>query len=498
MKKLLGSFYAKLSGIFLILLILLGVAQMLITVQSSMRFVAEADQKLNLTLANDMAAELKPVLREGLDMSQIEHMIHYMMVMNPKVEIYLLDGGGKILAFFADPPKKVQQTSVELAPILAFIEDKGESLVLGEDPRLPGRQKPFSAAPLTIREDTPGYLYIILGSEKYETASNMIKESYIFRTTLVSLLLILIVTGVIGLILFAFVTRRLKVITSVVKDFEAGQMQERIPVRSDDELDQLGSSFNHMADTILENIEVLQQTDSQRRELIANVSHDLRSPLASIQGFLETLHMKETSLSAEQRREYLSIILNNTVMLNRLVEELFELSKLDANLVQPEQEPFSVAELAQDLVMKFRPQAEEREINLEAVLQDNVSYVYADIGLVERALSNLIENAFRYTPAKGSVEVTVSPKQERVGIAVSDSGYGIPEEDMPYIFDRFYQADKSRSSKGGRAGLGLAIAKKILELHGATIDVISEVNVGTTFHFDLHAWQEQLSPQPAV
>jgi len=486
MKRLFQSFYAKLSGIFLVLLIILGVAQMLITLQSSMRFVQEADQKLNLTLADDMAFELKPALKEGLDMPEVEHLIHYMMVMNPKVEIYLLAADGRILAFFADPRKKVRKESVELAPIQTFIDEEGRSLILGEDPRHPGRRKPFSAASVTIGEDTPGFLYIILGGEKYETATNMIKESYIFKTTLVSLSMTLVFTGIIGLILFALLTRRLKLITSTVRGFEQGRLHQRIPVKAHDELDQLAGSFNHMADTIVENIELLQRTDSQRRELIANVSHDLRSPLASIQGYLETIQMREDRLTPEQQREYLSIILNNTIMLNRLVEELFELSKLDANLIRPEREPFSVAELAQDLVMKYKQQAEDKEIDLKAVLQENVPYVHADIGLVERALSNLIENAFRYTPAKGTVEVAVSHKEDRVGVAVSDNGRGISEEDLPHIFERFYRAEKSRPSRSGGAGLGLAIAKKILELHDATIDVVSEVNVGTTFQFDLH------------
>jgi len=136
--------------------------------------------------------------------------------------------------------------------------------------------------------------------------------------------------------------------------------------------------------------------------------------------------------------------------------------------------------------MKYKQQAEDKEIDLKAVLQENVPYVHADIGLVERALSNLIENAFRYTPAKGTVEVAVSHKEDRVGVAVSDNGRGISEEDLPHIFERFYRAEKSRPSRSGGAGLGLAIAKKILELHDATIDVVSEVNVGTTFQFDLH------------
>ena len=496
MRRFFRSFYAKLSGIFLVLLLALGVVLVSITVDSSTRFVQEADQKLNLTLAKDMAFELEPVLREGLDIAKAENLIHYMMVMNPKVEIYLLDGAGKILAFFADPPKKVQGTHIALGPVNEFIGGgERRSLIVGEDPRHPGRQKPFSAARVTIGTNAPGYLYIVLGGEKYETVSNMLKESYIVKATLMSLLITLSFTGVIGLILFSLLTRRLRAITSVVKEFDEGQMRQRIHVRSDDELGHLGTSFNHMADTIEENIEMLRQTDRHRRELIANVSHDLRSPLASIQGYLETIQMKEDTLGPTERRQYLSTILNNTIVLNRLVEELFELSKLDAKMIQPKREPFSLAELAQDLVMKFKRQAESQDIDLKADLQEDVPYVYGDIALVERALSNLIENSFHYTPHKGSVAVAVSRKQDLVEVAVSDNGSGIPETDLPHIFERFYRVEKSRSSQGGGTGLGLAIAKKILELHDATIDVASKVGVGTTFQFGLQA-RSGHAPQP--
>ncbi len=485
MKTLLNSFYAKLSVVFLLLLLVLGAAQILISVRSSIRFMNEADQKLNLPLARNMAAELSPFLKDSLALPAIEDKIHYMMVMNPKVEIYLLNGQGKILAFFADPKKKVRKEFVDTEPIQRFISSSPQELILGDDPKQPGSRKPFSVAPLTIGRNLDGFIYIILGSEQYETAAGMVRDSFIIRTMIIGLILTIVFTGIAGLILFFVLTRRLKAMTLVMQEFEKGEMDRRIPVSTHDEIGRLSYSFNTMADTIVNNMEELKRTDNLRRELIANVSHDLRSPLASIRGYLETVLMKEKTLSVKERSDYLNIILNNTVMLGHLVEELFELSKLDARQIQPRAESFSMAELVQDVVLKFQPQAENAGVHLDSVMPSQPVMVNADIGLIERALSNLIENALKFTHARGTVKVVISGSNKGIRTTISDSGPGIPGDELPHVFERFYRGDRSRARKPGGTGLGLAIARKILELHNSDIMVESQVNVGTRFYFDL-------------
>lgn len=487
MKKFFQSFYGKLSLGFLVLLAIMGVVQITITMQSFIRFTTDVDQKLNLTLAQDMAVELKSLLGDELDLNKIGERIHYMMVMNPKIEIYLLDKEGKILAFFAEPGKTVKSESVDLTPVHHFIDKTKTLPILGDDPRQPGKEKPFSAAALTIGENKRGYLYIIIGGEQYDSTFKFLRESYIVKTMINGLIITVIFAGIIGLILFALLTKRLRFISGVVSDFEKGDLQKRIPVKSNDEFGHLASSFNQMADTIVANMAELKRNDDLRRELIANVSHDLRSPLTSIQGYLETILMKEEGLSAEERKQYLETILNNTRSLNKLVHELFELSKLDAQQVQPEIENFSLAELAQDVVMKFKKQAENYKIDLKMDVSPGLPQIQGDIGMIERAISNLIDNALQYTPENGSVEVKLKKLGDDVHLAVSDTGIGIPVEDLPHIFDRFYRSKKRSLRKTSSTGLGLAIAKKIIEAHNHTISVQSEENVGTTFSFSLSA-----------
>lgn len=485
MKRFFSTFYGKLSALFLLILLIMAGAQIWITMWSSRQFIREVDQKLNFDLAADMARELKPLVRQdSVDYSRIGERIHYMMVMNPKVEIYLLDREGTILSFYAEPGKKVKKERVDLQPVRQFLESDKEFPILGDDPRHPGRTKPFSAARLQIGSAIPGYIYIIIGGEQYDTATALSRESYIMQTTVRGVILTLVFAGIVGLLLFYWLTRRLRNMAETVTNFSVGDMDERIQETSDDEIGQLARSFNQMADTIEKQVQELQRTDQLRRELIANVSHDLRSPLASMQGYLETIMMKEGSLNQEEKRRYLRIILQNTELLHDLVYGLFELSKLDAKQVEPSPESFSLAELVQDTVMKFQQKAEEKEIELTPIFTEEQPYVEADIGMIERVLSNLIDNALNYTPEGGKVKVRLSRVDHQVRISISDTGPGIPEDELSHVFDRFFRGDKSRSESES-TGLGLAISQKLIELHNSEIRVESTVGDGTTFYFDL-------------
>jgi signal transduction histidine kinase len=240
-----------------------------------------------------------------------------------------------------------------------------------------------------------------------------------------------------------------------------------------------------MADTIAANMEKLRQTDSLRRELIANVSHDLRSPLTSIQGYVETLLMKQDSLKVEQIREYLEVVLTEATRLNEMVHELFELSKYEARQIELKMERFSLTELVQDVAVKYRTRAEQRQVSLSAFLPEKLDFVQADINMIERVLSNLIENALAHTPPGGRVVLELRESEGRARVRVIDSGTGIDQRDIPFIFDRFFSGRREGGGSGRGSGLGLAIAQKIAELHGSRIQVESEPGRGSVFFFEL-------------
>jgi signal transduction histidine kinase len=483
--KFFYSFYGRISLVFLLLLLLLGFIQVVISVNSSMNFVRESDQKLNRNLARDLAKEFEPFTKDSLDTHGLEHRIHELMVMNPRVEFYVLDSKGKILGFFAEPRKRVKKESVELGPIQRFLGEDEDLPIWGDDPRKTAGEKPFSAARIQIGPSETGYLYVILGSEQYESAASPIRISYIERITAMSTVLAVLFTALIGLILFRLLTRKFHLMTEAVQKFREGDLRSRIGMKSKDEIGQLANSFDEMADTIVAVMGKLERTDRLRRELVANVSHDLRTPLASMQGYLETILMKDTAIEPEERRRFLKVIFDDTISLNILVDELFELSKLDAKEIQPKLESCNIAELTQDIVIKFRPLAAKLGVNLEASIPQDALLVEADIGLLERALSNLIDNALKYTPQGGSATVKLAPAGERIRVNVSDTGPGIPQKEIPFIFERFYRGKSSKSRSGVGTGLGLAIASRILELHRSKISVDSAENRGTTMSFEL-------------
>ena len=222
--------------------------------------------------------------------------------------------------------------------------------------------------------------------------------------------------------------------------------------------------------------------------MIANVSHDLRTPLAIVQGYVETLLIKGENISEGDRKKYLETSLNGLERLSKLIAQLFEYSKLEAKQIEPKKEPFFVAELAQDVAAKYQILAEQKNIKIDLDVAPDLPLVFADLSLVERVIQNLMDNALTYTPENGAIIFAVSEVNNKVEIRVKDNGPGIPENEQAFIFDRYRQASRTGKSKG--AGLGLAIVKKILELHDSSIQVKSKLNEGTAFMFQLPAYSQ--------
>ena len=200
---------------------------------------------------------------------------------------------------------------------------------------------------------------------------------------------------------------------------------------------------------------------------------------------LETLIIKGESLSDEERERYLKIARRHTVRLGSLIGDLFELSKLDSANVIPQLETFSVPELVQDIAQEFQLEAEKKQITLSLNLDNNRALTIGDIGLIQRVLENLVRNAIRFTPVGGEVTLSICERPQSVAVAVSDTGTGIPDKEISHIFDRFYRSDRGTNARSGSSGLGLAIVKRILDLHDSRITVVSKVNAGTRFEFEL-------------
>ena len=478
------TLYAKLSLSLVALLICVGVLYTLISLSSAQYYLQKTDQKLNLELAKNLVADRNLVESGKLNEKALSSTFMEYMVINPSIEIYLLDLDGNILSYSADPGK-VKRRSVSLAPIKAFLN--GESLpLLGDDPRSHDRQKIFSATPVPSAENPEGYLYVVLLGEKYDNAEQFIKASIIWKQTGWALSGSLLLGLIVGLLLFRKLTQRLNRLSNDMDEFRQSDFSQFAITTSqhkpDDEIDQLGNTFNQMAQRIMEQLDELKQQDNLRRELVANVSHDLRTPMAILHGYLETLQLKSGQLSEDEKQNYLCQALQSSERLNQLISELFELAKLEAQESVPTRETFNMAELAHDVVQKFQLKAQEKEIRLSLDVTAENLFANADIGLIARVLENLIGNALKFTPAGGNVTVKLMQADDNNMIAIQDTGPGIASDELPKVFDRFYQG-KDNSNRAKPGGLGLAIAKRIIDLHGGSIEVESVSGLGTTFSF---------------
>jgi signal transduction histidine kinase len=448
----------------------------------------EVSQRLNRDLARYIANEHVLMEKGKVKQENLKDLFHRAMIINPSLELYLLDTQGRVLAH-SDVLGKVENSQVSLQPIEKML--RGENLpVLGDDPQKSGRHSVFSVAPIMQDGHNQGYIYAILGSQQVQHITQLLKESYILKWSTGTMVISLAFSFIAGLLVFFLLTRKLRTLSqsmAIFKNSGFATLPEHSgrPLDPSDDIDRMTLTFQEMAKRIHSQMTKLQQTDSLRRELVANVSHDLRTPLSSLKGYLETLLLKDDVITPEERQTYLGVAHRHADRLTRLVVELFELAKLEANEIQPHKESFSLAELVYDVSQKFQLRAEQKDITIQIDTDEQLPFVEADLGMIERVLDNLIDNALKHTPAGGNIRVNLRYVNERVDIRVADTGYGIPEEELPHIFKRFYRKGDLGEGRGAGAGLGLAIAYRIVELHGSELSVSSFLHQGTEFEFNL-------------
>ena len=471
MRAFLSSIYYRVSAVLMFVLLLLGASLAYVFAYSGQQGAFEAVQLLNWEVASALAEKISPYTKGSIDYAAVNSIVREYRELSPGADVYLLSADGTLAVSFGEKAY-VKRSRVELAPVQEYLKgDPNSALpIYGEDPRYEDGQSIISAAPLTLGTE-PGYVYVVFGGGNRPAIANIVKTRFITGSTLVVCLVAIGIALAIGMVLFFLITKRLRRVMSAVRRFKDGDLTGRIATVSGDEVGMLASTYNEMADTIASQIEALEEKDRLRRELISGMSHDLRGPLTSIHGFVEEMLIPEFDLDEEERTRNLEIVFRNIKNLTNLVSELFEYSKLDAQDIKPEEAPFSVNELVENVSLKFEPIAAKSGVQVEISAPNPPVFALGDIGMLELVLSNLVDNAIRYTEEGGGVRVGVTELEDEVCFEISDSGVGIPEEDLPYIFDRFYRVDTGRSKEIGGTGLGLAIVKKIVEAHGAEIRV---------------------------
>lgn len=319
----------------------------------------------------------------------------------------------------------------------------------------------------------------VLGAVFAHTSEQTVEASYsdILAETIRSMMIVLAIGSFMILIISRFITRPLSQMAKAVDRFARGDFEQRVPVDSRDEVGQLAESFNRMA-------EELGRLEQSRRSFVANVSHELRSPLTSIQGFING--MLDGTVPEDEREQYLTIVLDETRRMNKLITTLLDLSRIDNGDEQLNMQRFDINEMIARVLLRQETRIDERHIDVQIDFEEETCYVKADADRIEQVVVNLIDNAIKYGKDNGKISLSTSRKSNIVHVSIGDDGQGISKEDLPFVFERFYTADKAHT-KGNGTGLGLSIVNSILQEHGQTISVTSELGEGSVFTFTLQA-----------
>jgi len=344
-----------------------------------------------------------------------------------------------------------------------------DSALLGQTLRPP--QLPL-AAPITVNGQLVGHL--LLPPFGHLTEDFHVMLSLVLRRFLLIGLAVGGFALAVSLGLSRLISRPVVNLTAATRAVAAGDLSVRVPTHIRGEIGALAAAFNDMA-------QGLAHADELRRNMTADVAHELRTPLSVIRGKLEGV----LDGIYPATPEHLAPILEQTQLLTHLVEDLHLLALAEAGQLPLEKRPMDVGDLLRDAQVNFSPQADDRGVTLALDLPPALPRVVADWRRVAQVLGNLLTNALHHTPEGGCVTLSAVASGGWVEVTVADTGAGVPPEDLPYIFERFWRRDKSRSRAGGGSGLGLAIAKQLVELHSGTIGVESNPGKGSRFHFTL-------------
>lgn len=408
----------------------------------------------------------------------------------PDTGLYLLDPDGRVLASAGEARSFWRDFQVDLGPVLEAMSGDPRQPVHTTDPDRQGELCIAAARPVMQDGRIMGWLVVVPRQASLGEQMPEMLRSYAIRTTAKVALMTIAIGVLLTIAMIALLTRPLTALTRATErvrraGFCDALCESHFPdLDRDDEIGRLSRTFRDAFERLRLETERVQTTDARRREMVASVSHDLRTPLTALIGQLETVRLKGDALDDRDRREMLERALHNAQHLRRLTEALAELARLDSPDFKAQPEPIAIGELADDVVQRFSARAQSAGIGLEIDYPDGLPLTRVDAGLIERALSNLIDNALRVTPAGGRVSVRVRPEPAGMRVEVADTGPGVLPEDQPKVFDRFFQSRRARDQRGA-GGLGLAIVKRVAELHGGKAGLRSEPGRGSTFFIEL-------------
>jgi two-component system, OmpR family, sensor kinase len=406
-----------------------------------------------------------------INREEVEDRFEQLLLLDPAGALYLVDGAGQIVARHSKESSGQRLPTISLAPITQLMDQSMGRVVLGDDPDFPGQPCLFGAAPLNYAGTQTGYLYVIMRPQE-NYVRELLMTSYANRSALGIAIGAALLSALMVWALLSLLTRPLRQLTAAADAIkQAGGESSSVALphaQRGDEIGRLSRAFGSLLDRLADQFARIKRMDATRREWVASISHDLRTPLTSLTGHLETVQLRGAQMTEAQRAQFIDTALKNAKHIDRLSASLLDFARLDSDDVPLDKAPTPIGELLDDLAARFAPKAQERGIKLYADYPPGMTLVTVDNGLIERAVANLVDNALRYTPAGGIIRLGAEDSKRWLMLSVCDTGPGIAQEDLPHIFERFYQSKQQREGHG-HAGLGLAIVKRIAELHGGNV-----------------------------
>ena len=451
-----------------------------------MAYYDELRQRQGIAFAHNVAAMYPELGKfDSLNREEVENRFEQMLLLDPSSAIYLLDNEGRVRAGYTKDRSIGSKSVLSLAPIKQLMDAPVGQTVFGDDPEFPNSQSLFAAAPLQDADTMTGYVYVLMRSPRIDT-NRLLMSSSANRTALYVAIGAMLTSALLVLAVLSLITRPLRRLTYAADAVSAGDVENAIeaspmPYESrNDEIGRLSRAFRAMVMRLREQVQRVRKMDATRREWVASISHDLRTPLTSLMGHLETVQLRGDQMTDAERKRFLEVAMQNAKHLDRLSASLFDYARLDSDDVPVDKAPAHVGELLDDLAARFSAAGQSRHIKFSVEYAEGLPMVQIDAALIERALANLIDNAIRYTPDGGAVTLSAKADADGVALSVADSGSGIAPDDVPHVFERFFQGSRHREGRG-HAGLGLAIVQRVAQLHGGTVQAGNQASGGAVF-----------------
>lgn len=449
------SFYWRIGVTFVAFVVLLLIIQGLILSQIVSEEDAQ-DQYRAPVLAAEVAAGVGSMLARDPAADLGAHLQTRYPPEAARRYVFVALPGGRIFSSTTEPiPENIRLTALS---------------ALGERPlQFSDAVRPITTNPIVVGREFAGVVLVLF----LQPAPQGISRELGRLLSLPSTLMLIVASIIVALVVFNPARRRLAALERAAHQLGQGDLASRAPQDGGDEIARVAAAFNHMAGELQARDAALRTSDALRRQMMADVSHELKTPLTAMRGYIETLRMPEVVLDSDRRERYFETIDRETRRLERIVKDLLDLARYEHGSVVLQRRLFDIERLFQNVAARHEHAAHAKAVSIRIAVDAGADQVNADPDRIEQAVENLVGNALRHTPSGGTITLRAAQADGVAKISVSDSGGGIAPEHLPHVFERFYKVDASRAAESAGSGLGLSITKAIIERHGGTIEVTS-------------------------